>query len=39
MARIAGSNAAKPMAETTTLNVNVVATTRHNYSLIPLVEA
>ena len=38
-ARVAGSDAAKPMAKTTDLNVEVVAGARRNYSSIPLVEA
>ena len=36
---VAGSDAAKPMAKTTDLNVEVVADARRNYSPIPLVEA
>ena len=36
---VAGSDAAKPMAKTTDLNVEVVTGARRNYSLIPLVEA
>ena len=35
---VAGSDAAKPMAKTTDLNVEVVAGARRNYSSIPLVE-
>ena len=38
-ARVAGSDAAKPMAKTTDLNVEVVDTARRNYSPIPLVAA
>ena len=36
---VAGSDAAKPMAKTTDLNVEVAAGARRNYSPIPLVEA
>ena len=35
---VAGSDAAKSMAKTTDLNVEVVATTCRNYSLTPLDE-
>ena len=36
---VAGSDAAKPMAKTTELNVEVVAGARRSCSPIPLVEA
>ena len=37
-ARVAGSDAAKPMAKTTNLNVDIAATACRNYSLIMLVK-
>ena len=37
--RVAGSDAAEPMAKMTNLSVELAATACRNYSLLPLIEA